>query len=172
MAFVFTVEDGSLVADANSYATVAEADDYYAVDPNFNATWTAYTDVEKEQRLAWSARVLDQKCRYDGSPVSATQAMRWPRTGVTDKDCRVVSSTSIPEQLKEAVLEHLKYAINNDPTTGGDIDQISQVVVDVIEITYQEGTSQTTVPNLINHILTGIGAYQIGSRGAGKIIKS
>ena len=164
MAFTFTVETGALVSGANSYISVAEADDYYAVDPNFAATWDAYTDPEKEQRLAWSTRVMDQKCIFYGSPVSETQALRWPRYGACTRDHISISRTTIPAQLKQAVLEHLKYAISNDPTTGSDVERLKGVVVDVIEVMYQDGTSQTSVPNVINHTLDGIGHYMVGSK--------
>lgn len=172
MAFTFTVETGAGVAGANSYVSVAEADDYYAVDPNFNATWTAYDTAAKEQRLAWSTRVLDQRCLFEGDVVTSGQALRWPRAGVYTKDHTAITNTTIPRQLKDAVLEHLKYAITNDPTVGSDVTNLSQIVVDVIELTYQEGTSQSNVPVMINHILDGIGFYIIGARGSAKIIKS
>ena len=82
MAFTFTVEDGSVVDGANSYATIAEADDYYAVDSNFFATWDALADADKEKLLAWGTRILDQRVRWNGSKTDTTSSLRWPRSGV------------------------------------------------------------------------------------------
>lgn len=172
MAFTFTVEDGTPIADSNSYVAVADADDYYEIDQNFAATWTAYTTGQKEERLAWSSRILDQKCLFEGYRVASTQSMRWPRYGVCDKDGEAISRTTIPWQLQEAVLEHLKYSVTNDATTGSDVDYLSKVVVDVIELEYQEDTAQTNVPNILNNILDPIGKYIVGGRGSGKIRKA
>lgn len=172
MAFVFTVEDGSGVAGANSYSTVAEADDYFAVDPNFLATWDALTTEEQEIRLAWASRVLDQKTIWKGYAVSATQAMGWPRTHVTDRDGYAVDSDIVPTPVKHATYELAKYLNTNDLTTGPDTTDFRRIVVDVIEIEYQEGVSQNSIPTILKDILTGYGVFRIGGRGAGRIVKA
>lgn len=169
MAFVFTVETGAIISGANSYVSVAEADDYFALDPNFNTVWVALADDVKEQLLAWSSRILDQKCLWNGIPVTATQPVRWPRRGAYDRDRYMVSETTIPRQLKEAVCELLKYVRVTDPTVGVDVQSVKRVVADVIEIEFQEGTSQSTVPSILNAILDNLGVYRVGGSGSARI---
>lgn len=172
MPFTFTVEDGTGIVGANSYVSVSEADDYYTIDPNFTATWTALTNTQKEYLLAWSTRILDQKCTWYGTRVSATQALRWPRRGTYDGDGFAIDSDEIPDQLKEATFEFAKWLHTNDPTVGQDVDALRKLVVDVIEIEFQEGTTQSSFPSIINAILSGIGRFNTGGRGHGRIVRS
>jgi hypothetical protein len=172
MAFVFTVEDGSGVAGANSYASVAEADDYFAVDPNFLTTWNALAAEDQEILLAWASRVLDQKTIWKGYAVSATQTMGWPRTYVTDRDGYAVDSDIVPTPVKAATFELAKFLNTNDLTVGPDTTDFRRIVVDVIEIEYQEGVSQNAIPTILKDILTGYGVFRVGGRGAARIIKA
>jgi len=170
MAFVFTVEDGSNVAGANSYVTLAYAADYFAVDPS-SATWEALTDEQKQFYLAWATRLLDQKTEWRGFINEDDQALRWPRKGAADRDYRTVNTNEIPNPVKAATCELAKWLMTNDPTTGQDTDYLKRIKVDVIEIEYQDGTSQSSYPSIINAILEGIGHFRTGSRGFGRIVR-
>lgn len=170
MAFVFTVETGLNVAGANSYVPLTYAEDYFAVDVA-SPVWEALSDDQKEFYLAWATRVLDQKTEWRGYINADTQALRWPRKGVTDRDYRIIDVDEIPNAVKAATCELAKWLITNDPTTGQDTDYIRRIKVDVIEIEYQEGTTQSSYPSIINAILVGIGYFRIGSRGFGRIVR-
>lgn len=169
MAFTFTVETGAQVSGSNAYVSEADADDYFEIDNAFDATWVAYTQAEKEERIGWASRILDQKTDWEGSRVATTQSMRWPRKGVCDRDGEAVLTTEVPQPVKDATLELLKYMVSNNPTTGSDVDFLRRVAVDVIELEYQEDTSQTKIPNIINQILDGIGRFQVGNKRFAKI---
>lgn len=168
MAFVFVVEDGSIVADATSYLTVAYADDYFAVDPNADG-WVALATEDKEFYLSWATRLLDQKTDWRGYLADETQSLRWPRQYVTDRDGRAILSTVIPNAVKDATCELAKWLLTNDPTSGPDIDYLRRIKVDVIEIEYQEGSTQSVYPSILNAILRGLGVFRIGSTGFGRI---
>lgn len=170
MAFVFTVEDGTNVAGANSYVTLAYAEDYFAVDVA-SATWEALSDDQKEFYLAWATRILDQKTEWRGYINADSQALRWPRKGVTDRDYRTVETNEVPNPVKAATCELAKWLMTNDPTTGQDTDYLKRIKVDVIEIEYQDGTSQSSYPTILNAILAGVGHFRIGSRGFGRIVR-
>lgn len=171
MPFSFVVEDGSGLANATSYVSVVEADDYYTIDPAASALWATKTNTEKQYALAWATRYLDQKTTWKGNPVKPAQALRWPRTGVYDRDRRLIQDDEIPEQVKEATFELTKFLLQNDPTPGQDVDNIQRVVVDVIEIEFQEGAKQTSFPILINDVVQPLGIFRIGNRGFGKIVR-
>lgn len=171
MAVTFTVEDGSIVSGANSYVTVAFADDYYTIDTNFSATWAAYTTQEKQNLLMWSTRVIDQKAEWNGGKVEADQPLRWPRGYVYDADGTLIDEDTIPAQLKQAVCEVAKYLVTNDPTTAQDVTNYASLKIDVIDIKYQDRTWQVTFPTIINQLLAGLGRVRVGGSGFGKIIK-
>lgn len=169
MAFVFTVETGVGVAGANSYVSVAFADDYFAVDPVFLATWTALTLANKQIYLAWSTRIVDQKVRWRGEKTKEANALRWPRTGVYDRDGILIPDNVIPTQLKELVCEFLKFLQKADPTTAQEILNIKREKLDVLEIEYQDQTSQSIYPPLFGQLVVGIGSFPNGTHAFGRI---
>lgn len=172
MSFTFTVEDGTGLSAANSYVSVADADDYFTPDLNFATAWAALTTQQKQHSLAWASRLLDQKTDWRGVRVDEDSGLRWPRSYVQDRDDQLVADNVVPRPVKDATCELAKYLQENDLTTGADVDNIRKVVVDVIEIEFQEGTSQTGIPTILNAILTGLGSFRVGGRGFGKIIKA
>lgn len=171
MAFTFVVEDGTQVSGANSYVSLAAADDYFVIDPNYAATWAAYTDTQKQYYLAWATRIIDQKTRWNGTRYTTTQALRWPRSGTYDRDGNSISATVIPLQLQEAVMELAKWLAVNDPTTGPDVDTLKLLKVDVVEIEWQDGTSQSDYPSILNQILYPLGRLSTGGHSFGRIVK-
>lgn len=173
MAFTFVVADGTNLTNATSYVSVAEADDYFEIDRVFTATWTALTSTEKEYRLGWATRVLDQKVRWKGTKDTETQALEWPRDSTYDRNGVAILDTVIPEQLKDATCEFAKYLNSEDPISGSGIDFVKGIVLDVLEIEYQEGTSQSSFPNIINSLLRGLGHYSVpGQFSFNKIVKA
>ena len=58
-----TVEDGTVVANANAYISLSYANTYFADDVNYDDTWAAKDDTAKEQLVKWATRILDQKVR-------------------------------------------------------------------------------------------------------------
>lgn len=171
MAYTFKVETGAGLTNSTSYCSQDYADDYFEPTAS-KAIWNALTDEQKENLLSWATRFLDQKAKWKGSLTSETQALRWPRTGVYTRDKIAIGSTTIPQQLKDATCEVAKFLIDNDPTGGQDVDNFKRIAVDVIEIEYQDMTSQTTFPSQINSILAGIGYISIGRKQATKILRA
>ena len=56
-----TVEDGTGLSNADSYASVAEADTYFDIIPGFSGTWADLSINAKENWLEFSTRVLDAR---------------------------------------------------------------------------------------------------------------
>ena len=70
-----TIDATPMSPTANSYATVAEGDVYFANRMNF-ATWD--DSLEQEQALIQATLLLDTY-DYLGDAVTTTQALKWPR---------------------------------------------------------------------------------------------
>lgn len=171
MAFAFLVEDGSGLSSATSYVSVADADDYFAIDAN-NEAWDALPEEQKEFFLAWATRYIDQKVNWKGSKATSVQGLRWPRVYVKDRDGVYIEDDVIPTQVKQITYEVARWLMDNDPAAGSDVENLKKVVVDVVEIEYQDQTSQTSFPTLFSDILQGIGTFRIGGRGHANIIKA
>lgn len=172
MAFTFEVETGTGSETANSYVSVAAADDYFVIQDTATAVWEDLTTEQKQAYLALATRYLDQKCDFRGEVATDDQALRWPRTGAYTRDRIAIGSTVIPRPVKDATCEMARYLITNDPAAGQDADKLRKIVVDVVEIEYQEGASQPKIPSIINSILYGLGFFVSGGRGFGKILRA
>lgn len=109
------VEDGSIVAGAESYITVADATSWHS--DRGNAAWAALTEAQKEQSLRKATDYMLQVygMRWKGDRVSASQALDWPREGVEvfgfDIDADVV-----PDAVANACAELALRAASGDLT--------------------------------------------------------
>ena len=76
------VEDGTGLAGAESYISVANADTYHA--NRGNTLWATMTVTEREQALRRSADYFLQAYRggWKGNRLTTTQALDWPRAWV------------------------------------------------------------------------------------------
>lgn len=149
-ASAVVVENGSIVAGANSYVTVAEMEQF-AEDRGY--TWVGgHVDTFLFRAMDW----LESQ-RYQGWIKNETQPLLWPRYNVIYRDYEL-SSDTIPELLKKAQMT-LAMEINRgfDP-----LAVITQAVkrekVDVLEVEYQDGTSTfsiRSVNSIIRPLLEG-----------------
>lgn len=135
------VEDGTGVAGANGYITVAELDDYWSCR---NVT-LSQTVPEKEAAIIIATQYVDLNNSWKGSIVFGDQPLDWPRVGVVDDEGRPIASMTIPNQLKNAVAEYAKRQltadIQPDVTDEGALKKVKKKV-DVIETEkeYQDNT--------------------------------
>jgi len=100
MAFI--VEDGTGVADANSYVTVEFADSYFA--DRGNEVWDAITDDADKEKLLVRATDYVEKIfgrRFIGEMTDMTYPLSWPRTYADP-----YAVDAIPLLLKKAVCEY------------------------------------------------------------------
>ncbi len=102
MALTLVKEDGTGRTDANSYATVAEADSYF--DAHLYASaWTAATAVTKAAALVMATRLVDSQYQFHGYRAHDTQALQWPRERCPDPDRNLVTSTTMSPVLTNFV---------------------------------------------------------------------
>lgn len=100
------VEDGTGVANAESFVTVAETD--AGLSAHYGTTdWAGKSNDEKEQilRQACDYIVTTYSGRWKGTKVAGDQALPWPRKNVYDEDGYCLYSGTIPWMLKRAQME-------------------------------------------------------------------
>lgn len=98
MAITIIVEDGSGVADANSYQELA--------DVRLYAEQRGVTlPADDEEVKAWMIDAMDyleaQACKYQGHKTDCEQSLEWPREGVVIC-CVDIANNVIPKKLKSA----------------------------------------------------------------------
>lgn len=95
----FVAEDGTGKPDANSYISVAQADDYFSL--RSNTVWAALNAQAKESALVAATDYVEARFgnKFAGAKLTQTQALQFPRRGNT-----VVNG--IPMNLVKAVCEY------------------------------------------------------------------
>lgn len=103
----FIVENGTVIAGANAYMTVAEADAYFA--NRMVTTWMALVPDVKQALIIAATDYIDIRwgAYLKGCRLTDTQPLEFPRTAFVD-DAGV---GVIPETLKKATAE---YALRAD----------------------------------------------------------
>lgn len=101
------VEDGTGKSDAESYATVAEADVYHAA--RGNAGWAALATDAKEKKLRLATDFMGQAYgqSWAGYRTTTTQALDWPRYEVPMRDvwgCAYLPSDQVPAVVRNACI--------------------------------------------------------------------
>jgi hypothetical protein len=116
MALTLIKEDGTGLANANSYASVADGDAYH--DGHLYATaWTGATADNKAAALVMATRLIDAEYQFGGLRSVAAQALQWPRVNCPDPDTGdMVAATSVPKAVVQATCELARELIIADRT--------------------------------------------------------
>ena len=154
------VEDGSGKADANSYASVAIADDYFLL--RGRNSWGALSTEAKEASLINATDYLEATYRnaWLGSRVSNTQALSWPRYDVL-LDGFAIASNTVPPIVVSACMELALRASSEDLLTDTGAKVIRERV-DVLEVEYSEYGSANTRYTFVERLLAPLLASALG----------
>lgn len=102
---MIVVEDGTGLATAEAYASVAEATAYWAARPHLPlaTAWAAATAPVKEGAIRDAATYLDGRwgALFVGARLISTQALEWPREPIGTE----VVPSGIPQALRAASAE-------------------------------------------------------------------
>jgi hypothetical protein len=169
------VEDGTARADAESYASVADADTYFT--NRGNATWAALDTAAKEQALRAATDYMRQTYRlhWTGMRVTGTQALDWPRAWVALVDApsgyRSVPSyvplNVIPAEVKNACAE-LAVRSTVAPLSPDLGTQVLRETVGPISVEYAPGARQAPRYAAVDAIL----APYLKGRGALDVVRA
>ncbi len=114
------VEDGTGLANAESYISEADADTYiteHLRDGNtYRTAWVAASSANKEIALRQATDWLDITFAqsWQGQRVNETQALAWPRYGVVDYDGFAIDSDVVPVSIQEACAEMAARGVGED----------------------------------------------------------
>lgn len=138
------VEDGTIVAGAESYISVANADSYH--DKRGNSAWDAVADKEAMLRRATDYMVQNYRASWKGVRVSANQALDWPRSAVYLQGTSIypetaLSSSVVPLEIQNACAELALRAAAEDLNPDLDRAVVSETV-GPISTTYDAHSAQ------------------------------
>ena len=133
MAVTVTVEDGSIVADANSYASIATITAWVLTNPH-DTTWSDLTDAQKNGYAVWSCRILNEQMDWDGWQTSDSQALDLPRSGMTDKNGNFIENNEIPNEVINAQCELARLLAIEDRTADNGMLGFKEIGVGSIKL--------------------------------------
>ena len=143
------VEDGSNIAEANSYVSVAEFTAF------LSSRNLEVTDGTEESLLILANDVLEQQS-YKGNKTTTGQALSFPRTRIADTEGNEYSDDAIPLAIKQAQL-WLAYYLDTNNLSERTSPEISQKTTDVLTTKFAVNPNgqykQNTIhqlPNVIN----------------------
>jgi hypothetical protein len=156
-----TVEDGTGLADAEAYISVTDADAYFAA--RGNAAWAALDTTTKEAALRKGADYMagEYGQRWKGARVSASQALDWPRDGVSVGGYDLPDD-AVPTAVARANAELAVRASAGD-LVADEGAQVAQEAVGPISVTYAPGARQNTRYAAVDAMLASL------LRGAGQV---
>ena len=163
MPLTLTPEDGTGLASANSFASVAEADTYHeGVVTAHRSTWDGASNETKEESLVMASRLLDRKTSWPGSRLTGTQALSWPRDGA-ECDGHDVPSNLVPVPVKDATSELARLLIANDLTVDQDQNQLEGIGLGkgALEIKFN-GKVKARIPSIVDDLLGCYGDLEGG----------
>jgi hypothetical protein len=164
------VENGSGLANAESYISVADADTYFSAlrgDASVYADdWAnaATTTAIKEACLRWATRLIDKYWRFDGEKSTTTQKLRWPLEGVENEYEELLPSDELPDDLTYATAEMAR-ALLVDPERVEDQEVgLSALGVGSIQLTFDKYDRAGTLPKTVKNLLSAYGVPKSGGR--------
>lgn len=153
------VEDGTIVAGANSYLSVADVIAYFDL-VGYSAYEALSPTLLQEQILYRAMLYIENKFRnrWKGERVSSEQTLAFPRKYVV-VDGITIATNVIPQQLKNAVCEAVKietaeaFALFPELDRGG---EIKSELVGPIQTVYMDGAPSTVTHTALNAMLSGL----------------
>lgn len=168
MAFTLVATPGA--SNANSYVSLEEAEEFAEA----RATVTEWEDHENQEGLlATATRVIDSvltagrrrvdadppyyviRPTWTGAPATETQALAWPRTGMTNRNGFPIASTVIPTELKQAVTELAIQLAVSDRTIDNDnaVKGITSVKAGSVSVSFADPNKIMTTKVLPDIVL-------------------
>lgn len=177
MPLVLTKEDGSGLANANSYANVADADAYHE-GHLYATTWTSATADKKAAALVMASRLIDSLFQFRGVRTTAAQALQWPREDCPDPDAnadivgqRFVLSNVVPKAVADATCETARALIIEDRTANPLGEGLKFSGIGDLQQSFDRNDRRPMVPHLAIAMLNKFGVLVNRRSGAVPLVR-
>lgn len=152
----FTFDSTVSGASTNSYATVANFDDY--ADSMLFLDLNLSTE-QKQKVLAMAFRIIES-LTFNGMKTVSTQKALFPRTGLIDKEGYSIDGSTIPQALKDAQCELALFLLDNEVRyfeEGEDNRVTESYSAGALTFRYRELANPDKLPLRVQQLLKDIG---------------
>lgn len=179
LPFTLIVEDGTGLTNSNSYATLAEADAYFA-SQLYASDWTGQTNDIKARALGMATTLIDRMVEFRGYRKGTEQALEWPRlecprVGLSEftfvATIRRLQSywdeDKVPYILANAAAEMAKILLQGDTTVDDPSKGIQSLGLGngAIAITFNPGDRKIALTDQASYYLRQLGRIR-GARSS------
>ncbi|PWJ88363.1 hypothetical protein C8D77_11185 [Mesorhizobium loti] len=150
------VEDGTGLAGANSYVSVADFEAY------LDSRATALPSGDEEGALIRATDFIDgeYRLRFPGKRLlGRTQALEWPRKEAVDQFGEDIDDDEVPVEIKNATCEAAVRELADPGSLSPDLERggkIKELKAGSVDITYTDGAPAETIFSIIDKALSGI----------------
>ena len=187
MPITIIVEDGTGLETANSYVSLADANEFFDGHPQ-SAGWTGLASDDLRNRyLVTAARVIDSCFEFNGYKVNQSQALQWPRQGAEDRNSGNTAQRSsrttlqdgyfpadvVPQGVKDAQCEMARFLIASnrmDDAPGTGIREFE--LTGSIRVAFEKGQLQNIVPDFVVNMLRNFGSFVSNKSGTVKLTRA
>lgn len=153
---------------ANTYVTLEDATVYLVDGRLYSEAWTGATPTNQERALIQATRLLDEWFDWYGIVRTREQALRWPRSGVLDREGYNLDYDTIPVDVANATadlaLELLKRDRSAEPELIG--QGFRQARVGPLSVTVDDNARVEQIPRLVFSTLDHLGSPKAGPAGS------
>lgn len=185
MSLVLVKEDGSGLANANSYANAADGDAYH-LGHYYASAWTSATTGNKEIALVMATRLIDASYQFNGFKKGNLQALQWPREAAIDPDRKDIvlsalenklgpyfESDKIPKLLSDATCEMARELLTADRTSDPQGEGVRVLnVVGSIAMTFDKKDRLPVISHLAQTMLSKLGTMASPSSSMARLIRT
>lgn len=160
--------------NANSYVDESTATAYMTGSRLHTSEWQAASTATREAALIWATSLLDTSIEWRGSKRTLAQALRWPRSGVTDRDSHWLDYDTIPRVLEEATAELANHLLIKDRvkvSTFADLG-LTSVRAGSVALEIDPIRKAEIIPPHVFEMLAHLGRADGGSGGTAKLIRT
>jgi hypothetical protein len=175
VALTLVKEGGTGRSDANSYASVAEADAYHE-GHLYASAWTAASASDKDKALVMATRLIDGQFQFGGARVEEAQALQWPREGCHDPDGDgwsggTVADDVVPKAVVEATCEMARELLVADRTAAPVGEGLKYLNVGTTQTGYDKSDTRPVISHVAQALLGKYGSMLKSKSGAVRLVR-
>jgi len=148
-------------SSSNSYVSQSEATTYFS-SRLYTSDWTGASSSTKDSALITATQRIDQEF-FEGTRVTSTQALKWPRLNVEIPNEHLTysypayfSSTVIPQKVKDAVCEFALFLLATDALKPTGLENFKELTVGPIKLVMNQPVLAGRLPDQVLRLLRGL----------------
>ena len=160
--------------NANSYATIAEANAYHATHL-YASAWTSASLTTKEIALIMATRLMDTMYEWENEPTEEDQALLWPRHAMLRRNqIDWVEDDEIPIELKQATAEFARQLIEGDRSADNAVDTqgLRSLTAGSVSLSFKDSVQPKVVPDAVYNLIPDHWGIVKGSSGMLEVMRA